>query len=295
MDEQVTLPQTGNGDNVGFFEMLAESPAALREYLVSTDITQRRDHTYTRFGLSEKERAAALFAELDLFFDQIDLADFPARLAEAVPERAADADKMKLLTIEVLGRIMLPASTFIGDIEGMIRGLGGDPKTFPQDQLAVRAVSYAAGSEEVLSHLTFLRLSDDQRRRVLNAIESRLRNVRTDNDVVDIAKNIRPSPRGELEITDVNRAYLERGKLKVEIMHRGYAWLDTGTHESLLDAANFIQVMQARQGLQIACPEEIAWRQGYIGAEQLEKLAAPLAKNAYGQYLLQCLRDHRNG
>ncbi|WEY39855.1 glucose-1-phosphate thymidylyltransferase RfbA [Paraburkholderia sp. SUR17] len=111
-----------------------------------------------------------------------------------------------------------------------------------------------------------------------------------DNDVVELAKAVRPSARGELEITDLNRAYLERGALDVEILGRGYAWLDTGTHESLLDAANFIQVMQARQGLQIACPEEIAYRLGWIGADQLEAQAHRLAKNGYGQYLLDVLR-----
>ena len=111
-----------------------------------------------------------------------------------------------------------------------------------------------------------------------------------DNDVVSIAKQVRPSPRGELEITDVNRAYLERGQLTVELMGRGYAWLDTGSHDSLLAAANFVQVVQERQGLKIACPEEIAYRLGYISASQIEKLAAPLAKNGYGQYLLELLQ-----
>ena len=112
-----------------------------------------------------------------------------------------------------------------------------------------------------------------------------------DADVVEVAKAVRPSARGELEITDVNRIYLERGQLNVELMGRGYAWLDTGTHDSLLDAANFIQVMQARQGLQIACPEEIAWRLGWIDAEHLERMAKPLAKNGYGRYLLDLLRQ----
>ena len=112
-----------------------------------------------------------------------------------------------------------------------------------------------------------------------------------DADVVEVAKVVRPSARGELEITDVNRIYLERGQLNVELMGRGYAWLDTGTHDSLLDAANFIQVMQARQGLQIACPEEIAWRLGWIDAEHLERMAKPLAKNGYGRYLLDLLRQ----
>ena len=110
-----------------------------------------------------------------------------------------------------------------------------------------------------------------------------------DNDVVELAKAVRPSARGELEITDLNLAYLARGTLNVELLGRGYAWLDTGTHESLLDAANFIQVMQARQGLQIACPEEIAYRLGWIDAEQLETLAHKLAKSGYGRYLLDLL------
>ena len=112
-----------------------------------------------------------------------------------------------------------------------------------------------------------------------------------DNDVVDIARNIKPSPRGELEITDVNRVYLERGDLAVEVMSRGTAWLDTGTHNSLLDAANFIRVVEERQGLKIACPEEIAFRMGYINAEQLLALARPLAKSGYGIYLEGLLRD----
>jgi len=113
-----------------------------------------------------------------------------------------------------------------------------------------------------------------------------------DNDVVDIAASIKPSPRGELEITDVNRIYLERGDLNVELMGRGYAWLDTGTHESLIEASNFIQTIEHRQGLKVCCPEEIAFRRGYIDAAQLEKLAAPLAKNGYGQYLKRLLSEN---
>jgi glucose-1-phosphate thymidylyltransferase len=111
-----------------------------------------------------------------------------------------------------------------------------------------------------------------------------------DNDVCSVAADIKPSARGELEITDVNRCYLERGKLNVEIMGRGFAWLDTGTHDSLLEAASFIATLQKRQGLQVACPEEIAFRQGWIDAADLQKLAVPLAKNGYGSYLLNLLK-----
>ncbi|MEW6164432.1 MAG: glucose-1-phosphate thymidylyltransferase RfbA [Pseudomonadota bacterium] len=112
-----------------------------------------------------------------------------------------------------------------------------------------------------------------------------------DHQVSDIAASLKPSPRGELEITDVNRRYLEMGQLDVEIMGRGMAWLDTGTHDSLLEASQFIATLEKRQGLKVACPEEIAWRQGWIDSAQLEALAAPLAKNGYGAYLQGLLRD----
>jgi glucose-1-phosphate thymidylyltransferase len=112
-----------------------------------------------------------------------------------------------------------------------------------------------------------------------------------DNRVLDVAAAMKPSARGELEITDLNRHYLEAGELAVEVMGRGTAWLDTGTHESLLEAAQFIETIERRQGLKIACPEEIAWRQGWIDAKQLERLAHPMKKNAYGRYLLEVLRD----
>lgn len=107
----------------------------------------------------------------------------------------------------------------------------------------------------------------------------------------EIAKIIKPSSRGELEITDVNKVYLARGDLNVELMDRGYAWLDIGTHASLLSAANYMQVIGERQGLKVACPEEIAYRKGYINAEELAKLAAPLEKSGYGQYLMEILQD----
>jgi len=111
-----------------------------------------------------------------------------------------------------------------------------------------------------------------------------------DDQVCDVAAHIKPSPRGELEITDVNRHYLELGQLNVEMMGRGYAWLDTGTHDSLLEAASFIATLQKRQGLQVACPEEVAFSQGWIDADQILKLATPLAKNGYGKYLLSLLK-----
>jgi glucose-1-phosphate thymidylyltransferase len=112
-----------------------------------------------------------------------------------------------------------------------------------------------------------------------------------DNQILDIATSLEPSGRGELEITDANLAYLYRDQLRVEVMGRGMAWLDAGTHESLMQSANFIETLELRQGLKICCPEEIAYRQGYIDAEQLERLAYPMSKNSYGQYLLELLRN----
>ena len=115
-----------------------------------------------------------------------------------------------------------------------------------------------------------------------------------DNDVVDIAASLKPSPRGELEITDVNNRYLESGKLRVELLGRGFAWLDTGTHESLMEASLFIETMEKRQGQQVACIEEIAYLLGYIDNEQVRRLAEPLIKNGYGQYLLQIIGSMDN-
>ena len=111
-----------------------------------------------------------------------------------------------------------------------------------------------------------------------------------DAQVVELAKSLQPSPRGELEVTDLNKCYLEKGQLNVQLMGRGYAWLDTGTHDSLLEAGQFIATLEQRQGLKVACPEEIAFRAGWIDAAQLEQLAQPLLKNGYGKYLVQCLK-----
>ncbi|MCE0826691.1 glucose-1-phosphate thymidylyltransferase RfbA [Buttiauxella sp. A2-C2_NF] len=113
-----------------------------------------------------------------------------------------------------------------------------------------------------------------------------------DNSVVEMAKSLKPSPRGELEITDINRIYMEQGRMSVAMMGRGYAWLDTGTHQSLIEASNFIQTIELRQGLKVSCPEEIAFRKGFIDAEQVKKLAEPLSKNDYGKYLLKMVKGH---
>ncbi|MGQ3906126.1 glucose-1-phosphate thymidylyltransferase RfbA [Mixta calida] len=113
-----------------------------------------------------------------------------------------------------------------------------------------------------------------------------------DNYVVEMAKQLKPSPRGELEITDINNLYMQQGKLSVAMMGRGYAWLDTGTHQSLIEASNFIQTIEERQGLKVSCPEEIAYRKGFIDASQVKQLAAPLSKNAYGKYLLKMIQGY---
>ncbi len=116
-----------------------------------------------------------------------------------------------------------------------------------------------------------------------------------DKNVCELAANLKPSPRGELEITDLNRLYLERGDLSCEVMGRGMAWLDTGTHESLLEASQYIEIIERRQGLKVACPEEVAYRQGWIGPKEIEALAAPMLKNSYGQYLIAMLKEKLQG
>jgi glucose-1-phosphate thymidylyltransferase len=116
-----------------------------------------------------------------------------------------------------------------------------------------------------------------------------------DKNVCELAANLKPSPRGELEITDLNRLYLESGQLSCEVMGRGMAWLDTGTHESLLEASQYIEIIERRQGLKVACPEEVAYRQGWIGAREIEALAAPMLKNSYGQYLIAMLKEKLQG
>ncbi|MDQ3398149.1 MAG: sugar phosphate nucleotidyltransferase, partial [Deinococcota bacterium] len=116
-----------------------------------------------------------------------------------------------------------------------------------------------------------------------------------DNRVLDMAKELRPSARGELEITDINKGYLAKGQLRVEVMGRGMAWLDTGTHESLLQASNFVETIEARQGLKLACLEEVAYRKGWIAAEEVARLAEPMKKNAYGRYLLELIQSPASG
>ena len=116
-----------------------------------------------------------------------------------------------------------------------------------------------------------------------------------DKNVCELAADLKPSSRGELEITDLNRLYLERGELNCEVMGRGMAWLDTGTHESLLEASQYIEIIERRQGLKVACPEEVAYRQGWIGAQAIEALAAPMLKNSYGQYLIAMLKEKLQG
>lgn len=190
-----------------------------------------------------------------------------------------------------------PSSLVLGDNIFYGHGLGTNLKRAAQLQRGATVFAYRVRDPERYGVVEF----DDTGRAV--GIAEKPREPRShfavtglyfyDDQVVDIAKSLRPSPRGELEITDVNRVYLEQGTLDVEVLGRGTAWLDTGTHESLLQAANFIEAIEQRQGLKVACVEEIAYRMGYIDAEQLERLAQPLVNSGYGRYLRDVLEERR--
>jgi glucose-1-phosphate thymidylyltransferase len=187
-----------------------------------------------------------------------------------------------------------PSALVLGDNLFYGHELQSILRTADQRSDGATVFAYAVNDPERYGVVEF----DAARRAV--SIEEKPRNPRSryavtglyfyDRNVVELARTLKPSPRGELEITDLNRLYLERGKLSVEIMGRGYAWLDTGTHDSLLEAGQFIATIEKRQGLKIACPEEVAWRQGWIDDAQLEKCAASLGKSAYGEYVRSLLR-----
>src|SRR5688572_7219634 len=198
----------------------------------------------------------------------------------------------------IIGRSFIgssPAALVLGDNLFYGHGLPEQLKAAAGHEKGATVFAYRVKDPERYGVVEF-----DERGRALG-IEEKPKNPRShfavtglyfyDNDVVDIAANLKPSARGELEITDVNRRYLERGDLKVDLLGRGVAWLDTGTHESLLQAGMFIEAIENRQGLKVCCPEEIAFREGYIDAAQLEKLARPLAKTSYGAYLLALLAE----
>jgi glucose-1-phosphate thymidylyltransferase len=188
-----------------------------------------------------------------------------------------------------------PCALVLGDNIFYGHELGGDLKRAGQSAGAATVFAYPVTDPERYGVVEF-----DARGRAVSIEEKpakpKSRYAVTglyfyDNDVLEVAKGLKPSPRGELEITDVNRRYLERGTLEVVVMGRGHAWLDTGTHDSLIEAAQFVQTIEKRQGLKIACPEEIAYRMGFIDAAQLERLAQPLLKSGYGQYLMRVLSD----
>ncbi|MFP5507173.1 MAG: glucose-1-phosphate thymidylyltransferase RfbA [Gammaproteobacteria bacterium] len=192
-----------------------------------------------------------------------------------------------------------PSSLVLGDNIFYGHGLGTNLKRAAQTERGATVFAYPVRDPQRYGVVEF-----DAQGRAISIVEKpkepRSRFAVTglyfyDNQVVDIAKALKPSPRGELEITDVNRTYLEQGTLRVEQLGRGTAWLDTGTHESLLQAANFIEAIEQRQGLKVCCVEEIAYRMGYIGAEQLERLAAPLDNSGYGRYLREVLAESKVG
>ncbi len=201
-----------------------------------------------------------------------------------------------------LAQAFLIGSAFLGNAPSVL--VLGDNIFYGHDlpQLLSQASAQGEGASVFAYHVTdperYGVVAFDERQRA-TSIEEKPARPRSnyavtglyfyDNSVIERAKSLKPSPRGELEITDLNRLYLEQGKLSVSIMGRGYAWLDTGTHESLLEAGQFIATLEHRQGLKVACPEEIAYRRQWIDAEQLQRLAAPLAKSGYGKYLLNLL------
>ena len=183
-----------------------------------------------------------------------------------------------------------PSTLILGDNIFYGHNLGDQLKRADQQASGATVFAYAVTDPERYGVVEF----DSERRAV--SIEEKPAQPKSryavtglyfyDNTVVDVARSIKPSPRGELEITDVNRVYLENGDLDVELMGRGFAWLDTGTHESMMEASQYIATIEKRQGLKIACPEEIAWHSGWISETELEALARPMSKNGYGQYLL---------
>jgi glucose-1-phosphate thymidylyltransferase len=188
-----------------------------------------------------------------------------------------------------------PSALVLGDNVFYGQGLGGFLERANRRKAGATVFAYQVSNPDQYGVISF----DTSGK--ASAIEEKPKNPKShwavtglyfyDQRVVDFAKSLKPSPRGELEITDINRLYLEAGDIDVEFMNRGFAWLDTGTHGSLIDAALYVRVLEERQGLKIACPEEIAWRMGYISETELRRAAEPLIKSGYGEYLLNLLRD----
>jgi glucose-1-phosphate thymidylyltransferase len=190
-----------------------------------------------------------------------------------------------------------PVTLILGDNIFYAQGLSQKLQSVARKAVGATVFAYYVSDPERYGVVSF-----NERRRVIDIEEKPARPQSNyavtglyfyDNDVIEIAKALKPSPRGELEITDVNKAYLQQASLDVELFSRGTAWLDTGTHAALIDAANFIKLIEDRQGLKIACPEEIAYRMGYIDDERVKRLAAPLEKSGYGQYLLRVINERK--
>ncbi|MFO1426681.1 MAG: glucose-1-phosphate thymidylyltransferase RfbA [Steroidobacteraceae bacterium] len=230
-------------------------------------------------------------------FEQLlgDGSDWGLRLEYAVQPEPKGLAQAFLIGESFLGGA--PCALILGDNLFFGGGLTGQLQAAAARDRGATIFAYRVSNPEAFGVVTF-----DERGRAVS-IEEKPKNPRSrnavtglyfyDSGVVDIARSIRPSARGELEITDVNNVYLQRGALEVEMMARGMAWLDTGTHDSLLEAAHFIQTLERRQGLRVGCPEEVAWRKGWIDSAQMRQLAAPLEKSGYGQYLLDLLEDGR--